>query len=201
MKTTTKSGTGSVFKRINWLKFTIVVVVAIVLSIGLTYLLKNQLARYDLSNLHNSFVVYLALFGIAILVNLSFVPVPVAISLMIALSATFNPLLVALVASLGACIGEMSGYVIGYLGKKVAIPEGLVGYESVHRWVEKFGVWAIAFLSFQPVLPIEVGGIVAGASRMLVYKFLPALWLGKFPKYLILIYAGDILIKILPFLR
>lgn len=71
----------------------------------------------------------------------------------------------------------------------------------MHGWVERWGFWAIAFLSFQPLLPIEIGGFIAGAARMPVNKFLPALWLGKFPKYLGLIYAGFGLVHFLPFWR
>jgi membrane protein DedA with SNARE-associated domain len=48
---------------------------------------------------------------------------------------------------------------------------------------------------------MEVGGINAGAAKMPVAKFLPALWVGKFPKYIILIYAGLGLIRFLPFLK
>jgi uncharacterized membrane protein YdjX (TVP38/TMEM64 family) len=56
--------------------------------------------------------------------------------------------------------------------------------------MNRHGLWAIAFLAFQPVLPFDIGGIIAGAAKMSLWKFLPALWLGKFPKYLILTYLG-----------
>jgi leucyl-tRNA synthetase/membrane protein YqaA with SNARE-associated domain len=110
-------------------------------------------------------------------------------------------LLVALACSLGASLCEMSGYYAGALGKKIAIPDELSGYKLMQRWIQKYGVWAIALLSFQPLLPIEVGGFIAGAARMPVRKFLPALWLGKYPKYIILMYGGLGLIRLLPFLR
>jgi uncharacterized membrane protein YdjX (TVP38/TMEM64 family) len=95
----------------------------------------------------------------------------------------------------------MSGYYAGVLGKKVALANETKGYQLMKKWIDKYGFWAIAFLSFQPVLPIEIGGIIAGAAKMPVAKFLPALWVGKFPKYLILIYAGLGLIRFLPFLK
>jgi hypothetical protein len=60
---------------------------------------------------------------------------------------------------------------------------------------------AIAFLSFQPILPIEIGGFIAGAARMPIHTFLPALWIGKFPKYLVLIYLGSTLFRFIPLLR
>jgi len=36
---------------------------------------------------------------------------------------------------------------------------------------------------------------------MPVHKFLPALFLGKFPKYIVMVYAGIGLIDWLPFLK
>jgi uncharacterized membrane protein YdjX (TVP38/TMEM64 family) len=141
------------------------------------------------------------LFGITLLINLSFIPLPIAVSLMIAAAAKFNPVLIALVCSFGACIGEMSGYYAGLLGKKIAFAGENRWYQLMKGWIDRWGFWAIAFLSFQPILPIEVGGIIAGAAKMPVKKFFPALWVGKFPKYLILIYAGLGLIRFLPFLK
>ena len=69
--------------------------------------------------------------------------------------------------------------------RKVAIPDELNGYKLMKGWIDKFGFWAIAFISFQPILPIEVAGIIAGTARMPVGKFLPALIAGKITKYVI----------------
>ena len=123
---------------------------------------------------------------------------PFAVSLMIAAAPVWNPVLIALVGSLGASLGEFSSYLMGFLGKQVAIHGEMPGYNMMQRWVQRYGWWAITFLSFQPILPIEVGGFVAGLAKMPVYQFLPALRLGKFPKYLILIYAGAALIRFVP---
>jgi uncharacterized membrane protein YdjX (TVP38/TMEM64 family) len=87
------------------------------------------------------------------------------------------------------------------LGNKIAIPDDLNGYRLMKRWIDKYGFWAIAFISFQPLLPIEVAGIISGAARMPVRKFLPALILGKVPKYIILVYAGLGIIHFIPFLK
>jgi uncharacterized membrane protein YdjX (TVP38/TMEM64 family) len=58
-------------------------------------------------------------------------------------------------------------------------------------------MWAITFLAFQPVIPFDLGGLIAGTARMPLRKFLLGLFLGKFPKYLILAYAGVDLIHLL----
>jgi membrane protein YqaA with SNARE-associated domain len=116
--------------------------------------------------------------------------VPLASAIMVSIATQWNPFLVALFASFGGTLGELSGYFAGYIVEKSAINESTPGYNRIRGWMNRNGPWAIAFLAFQPVLPFDIGGIIAGAARMSLWKFLPALWLGKFPKYLILTYFG-----------
>jgi membrane protein DedA with SNARE-associated domain len=186
--------------KIHWMKLALTIIAVFALSVLLYWILKRFVEPH-ISLSHVVWAAYLTLFGITLLINLSFIPLPLAVSLMIAAAGQYNPVMIALVCSVGACVGEMSGYYVGLLGKKVALANEGRGYQLMKRWIDKHGFWAIAFLSFQPVLPIEVGGIIAGAAKMPVAKFLPALWVGKFPKYIILIYAGLGLIRFLPFLK
>lgn len=185
-------------KKVNWRRLTITVVVFIIISLGLAYAGQIFLGRFDLVSFSSAPVAYLTLFGIALVVNLSFLPLPFAVSVMIAAASKWDPVVVALFGSLGASLGETSSYYVGRIGKRIAIPDEVRGYQLIQGWIRKYGLWAIAFLSFQPVLPFEIGGFVAGTARMPMSKFFPALWLGKFPKYIILIYAGAHIINLLP---
>jgi membrane protein YqaA with SNARE-associated domain len=186
--------------KIHWMKLALTIIAVFALSV-LLYWVLQRFVEPHISLSHVVWAAYLTLFGVTLLINLSFIPLPFAVSLMIAASGQYNPVMIALVCSLGASLGEMSGYYVGLLGKKVALANEGRGYQLMKKWIDKYGFWAIVFLSFQPVLPIEVGGIIAGAAKMPVGKFLPALWVGKFPKYIILIYAGLGLIRFLPFLK
>jgi membrane protein YqaA with SNARE-associated domain len=118
---------------------------------------------------------------------------------MIAIATKWNPVMVALAASVGGMLGELSGYYAGYLGKKIAIDEHAIGYKRVAGWMHRYGLWAILFLAFQPVIPFDLGGLIAGGARMPLWKFLPALWAGKFLKYITVCYSGLGLIRFLPF--
>lgn len=187
--------------RIRWSTLSLVLVVFVILSVGLAYLVQNFVARLHLPLNDFELLAYLIVFGIAVIVNLSFVPLPFLVSIMIVVAAKWNPLLVALCGSLGASLGEFSGYYVGLISKKLAIPDNLLGYKRIQRWIERYGLWAIAFLSFQPILPVEIGAFIAGTAKMPIHNFLPALWLGKFPKYLILIYLGNTLMHLVPFLQ
>ena len=187
-------------RRVDWLKLSLIVVAFLILGLVLSGVL-IYFVRLHFTLPKTQWIGYLSIFAIVLVMNLSFIPLPFVIAILISAAAVWNPLLVALVCSLGACIGEMSGYYAGIIGKKVAIPDNLSGYQLMKRWIDKYGFWAIVFISFQPILPIEVAGIISGAARMPVRKFLPALLLGKIPKYTILMYAGLGIIHFVPFLK
>ncbi len=190
-------------KRVNqirWLKLLIATIGLLVISFGLAYVLQKLVVRFNLPLYRFAWLAYLIVFGVSLAANLTIIaPVPFAMSIMIAAATEWNPLLVALSASIGATIGELSGYYAGYLGRKIAVVHNATGYIRVERWIQRYGAWTIFFLAFQPVLPFDVGGVIAGAARMPLQKFLPALWGGRFPKYVVFVYAGIGLIHILPF--
>ena len=188
-------------KKINWFKLGVIFVLFVIFSAIVAYATQMIFTSFHLPIHKYEPAAYLTIFLVSMVVNLSLIPLPFAVSLMIAASAIWNPILVALAGSLGASLGEMSYYYLGYLSKKVAIPDDIVGYQTVKSWVDKYGMWAIAFLSFQPVIPIEIGGLVAGLAKYPLGKFLIALWIGKFPKYIILIYLGSALMHLIPALR
>lgn len=187
-------------RKVQWLKLLLIAAAVTIFSVVFSIILIH-IIRTHFTLPKTQWIGYLSIFAIILVMNLSFIPIPLVISIMIAAAAVWNPLLVILVSSAGACVGEMSGYYTGLLGKKIAIPDNLSGYKLMKKWIDRYGFWAIAFLSLQPILPIEVAGIIAGAARMPVRKFLPALILGKIPKYIIIVYAGLGVIRFIPFLK
>jgi uncharacterized membrane protein YdjX (TVP38/TMEM64 family) len=188
-------------RRNRWLKLVLTFLGFIVISLGLGYLIRYFLARYHIPLNIPTWKALLLVFGILTVINLSVLPLPFGISIMLVAAAIWNPILVTLSGSLGATLGEFSGYFFGYLGKRISIDENTPGYKMVHGWLVKYGMWAITLLSFQPIIPFEIGGFIAGAVKMPINRFLPAIWIGKFPKYLMLIYLGNTLMHHIPFLR
>jgi uncharacterized membrane protein YdjX (TVP38/TMEM64 family) len=183
-------------KNWRWVKLGLTILVFVGVSIGLGYLFQRLLSDYQIPQDIPLWLVLLIIFGILAAVNLTLLPLPFGVSIMIAAAGLWNPALVALAGSLGATLGEFSGYFFGYLGKRVSIREDTPFYKTVCRWVNKYGMWAIAFISFQPIIPFDIGGFVAGITRMPVRKFVIAVWIGKFPKYLIFVYVGEVVINL-----
>ncbi len=185
--------------QIHWVRLGIALIGLVIISLGLTYVLQKSVAgvRFPLQDFAS--VAYLVVFVVSLISNLTIIaPVPFAISIMIAAATEWNPVLVALAASIGGSLGELSGYYAGYLGKKIALSQDLIEHSRVEYWIQRYGVWAIAGLAFQPIIPFDLGGLVAGAAKMPLRKFLLALFAGKFPKYLIFTYAGIGVIHFMP---
>ncbi|OGO21023.1 MAG: hypothetical protein A2144_10975 [Chloroflexi bacterium RBG_16_50_9] len=183
----------------RWLQFAILLIVLIALSFGLAYAFQQVLSPFEATLYKLAWLAYLGVFGVMLLGNMTIIaPVPVTTAIMIALATRWDPILVSLFASIGGSLGELSGYYAGYIGKKKIISGRLQGYNRIEGWMSRYGLWAVFFLALQPVLPFDIAGLAAGASRMPMWKFLAALWQGKFIKYIIISYSGVSLIHFLP---
>lgn len=187
-------------KNNRWLRLAIALTLVVLISLGLAIPfnwilspLKDDLQQY-------AWLAYLIILGASLLSNLTVVaPVYVFTTLMVTAAGIYNPALIALSAAVGGTLGEMSGYFAGYLGKKIVFDKYPEAQERVSRWVNRYGILAISLLAFQPVIPFDMAGMIAGAAKMSVPKFLIGCFLGKFPKYLIACYFYSLLKEYLPF--
>jgi membrane protein YqaA with SNARE-associated domain len=64
--------------------------------------------------------------------------------------------------------------------------------------MERYGPWGIFLVSVQPILPVDIAGLLAGASKLPVWKFLVPCWAAKFIKYLLACYFGGKILDLLP---
>jgi uncharacterized membrane protein YdjX (TVP38/TMEM64 family) len=178
-------------KRKTWLSAAIYGVALIGISVGLVYLLHCLEAHFDISTTEYALTAYLVVFGITLAGNASIiVPVHIHVAIMMAAASQWDPILIALIASVAGTIGEITGYYAGYLGKKIIVSESTPGYNRVVGWVNRYGPLAIFLLSLQPILPFDIAGLVAGASKISLWKFLLPCWAGRFPKYILFCYFG-----------
>src|SRR5512136_2960669 len=94
--------------KIHWLRLALILVGFLVISAILGYFLQVRLSRFQIPEGISDWYVYMIVFGVALAVNLSVIPLPFAIALMIIAASRWNPVLVALAGSLGASLGEFS---------------------------------------------------------------------------------------------
>jgi uncharacterized membrane protein YdjX (TVP38/TMEM64 family) len=95
-------------------------------------------------------------------------------------------------------LGEITGYYAGYLGKRIIVSESTPGYNRVASWMSHYGWLAIFLFSLQPILPFDIAGLIAGAAKIPLWKFLLPCWAGKFPKYIMFCYFGLGIFRLLP---
>ncbi|MEK7061542.1 MAG: VTT domain-containing protein [Patescibacteria group bacterium] len=132
---------------------------------------------------------YLGIFVISVLGNATIVlPVPVILTAFLG-GGIFNPLLVGLISSFGATIGELTGYIAGRSGRVVVKDNSK--FEKIEKWMAKYGMWTIFVLAVIPNPAFDLAGIVSGATKIPVWKYFLVTWAGKFIKFLTFAYIGS----------
>lgn len=109
-----------------------------------------------------------------------------------ALGKVLNPVAIGVVAGAGAAIGECTGYLAGVGGK--AIIEDRPVYARFHRWITRYGPFAIFVMAAVPNPLFDIGGIISGATGMPLWQFVLATWMGKSVRYVLLAYSGGLLL-------
>jgi len=141
---------------------------------------------------------YLGVFIISLVLN-STVIIPVsAMAIIASLGPVLPPaFLVGVVGGIGAAIGEMTGYVAGRAGRELLAKNKI--YMRVEGWVQRWGMMAVFVLSVFPFL-FDIVGIIAGATRMPIWKFFIACLFGRMILYIAVAYIGVALIDSIPWL-
>lgn len=109
-----------------------------------------------------------------------FIPAP---GLIIAASTavTLNPILIGIFGGFGAAIGELVGYAAG---KGFADIQNKDLFSKYKHLIEKYGMFAIFFLSAIPNPLFDIASIAAGAVKMPTKRFFIAVLLGNIMKYM-----------------
>lgn len=139
---------------------------------------------------------YLGVFAFSLIGALSiFLPVPDSLTvftisgLKVGGSYLFEPIWIATAAGIGSMIGEFSGYLLGFGGRKAITGRYKKNVDFLIRVFNKFGAVAIFIFALTP-LPDDLIFIPLGVMHYNPFKaILPAL-AGKFLMNLIIAYGG-----------
>jgi membrane protein YqaA with SNARE-associated domain len=105
----------------------------------------------------------------------------------------YSPILVAAVAAIGACLGDMLGYLFGHSGRKLT-KKKLDRHKAV-RFLEKHfhrhGALIIFFLAVIPNPFFDAIGILAGIVNYPPVKFFTIMLVGRFLRYWLLAQVGS----------
>ncbi len=184
----------------GWKRPIIIWVVSLLLfSGGLFYLFRFIEVFFETSLAGFAPYAYGIVFVVALLTAATIIfPLP-ATAIVAAAAAKWDPVIVALVAGSGAAIGELAGYYAGYFAGKVILKQRRAGFERAITLMNRYGVWAVSFVALIPVVLFDIVGLVAGALRMPVWKFLLACWVGRLGRAFLEAFIGVGLLRfILP---
>ena len=166
-------------------------VLGIVLAIAmmLPYLfLRDELRRF-------SGLGYLGLFLSCVISNLSvFLPTSSTVYVLLA-SSVLNPALCVILGSAGAALGELGSY---YSGRMFGLSENREKQYApwkikIAAYMDRHGFLTVLFFALVPMPVFDVAGVVAGAEKMKLWKYMLAGFIGKALKYscvLLLVRAG-----------
>lgn len=118
------------------------------------------------------------------------IPIPYTVALL-AISATgqFNLFLLAVAAGLGAAVGELVGYGLGYAGRGFVSKKHNRRFNAMRKILDRFGMPAVFIFALTP-LPDDLLFIPLGFMRYNFWKvFIPCV-AGKFLMSLIIVHVG-----------
>lgn len=117
-------------------------------------------------------------------------PLPAATFVFLA-GAILNPLILGVVAGIGAALGELVGYSLGFGGRKITEKNFKAKLERAERMFEKYGGFLVLILFAATPLPDDIVGIAGGVLKYEIKKFFSAVLIGKVIFHLILAFAGN----------
>ncbi|MCC7117358.1 MAG: VTT domain-containing protein [Anaerolineales bacterium] len=131
---------------------------------------------------------YPGIFLIMLVANATIILPAPGVAIVFAMGSIFNPVGVAFAAGAGGALGELTGYLAGYSGQ--AMVENTKVYDRIYPWVKKYGAWVILILSAIPNPFFDLAGMAAGISKIPLWQFLLACWVGQTIKMALFAYAG-----------
>jgi membrane protein YqaA with SNARE-associated domain len=139
---------------------------------------------------------YFGTFIITIILNATILLPVSSLAMVMAMGAVLpSPVLVGIAGGLGAAIGELTGYVAGRSGRELVARSRM--YNRIEGWVARWGWIAVFFLSVFPFV-FDIVGIIAGALRMPLWKFLVACALGRVVCYVVMATVASLGVRLLP---
>src|SRR5512146_2579725 len=134
-------------------RLTLLRISALVFVVGISvvlYIYRDKVHQLEALGYPGIFLV--SLFSSATII----LPVPGVLFTSI-MGAVFNPFWVAIAAGTGAALGELSGYLAGFSGQ--AVIENTSRYETLTRWMRKYGDLTILVLAVIPNPAFDLAGL------------------------------------------
>lgn len=147
------------------------------------FLFQEKLSQFKALGLFGIFLINF--FGSATL----FLPAP-AIASVFAGGVIYSPMLVAILSALGASLGDMIGFFLGYSGKQIFLKKDHKWYGLLKDVFQRFGGIIVFLFAFIPNPLFDGVGIIAGAFSYPPRRFFIFLLAGRLLRNIFLAYLG-----------
>ncbi len=176
-------------KKNSWVGWTRILFGLLVLMILSYFVSTNQSFLLKYSNYG-----YLGILISCFIANSTvFLPAPSS-TIVFTFASVYSPTIVATVGALGAALGEIVGYGLGYSGRAVIDDKK---YQVIKQWTSRYGFGAIFLFAFLPLPLFDLVGVSSGVLRIPFFGFFIPTFLGKWLKMAIYALLGA---GMLPFL-
>jgi len=133
---------------------------------------------------------YVGAFLVSLVASATIVLPAPGLAVIIAMSTSFDPVLLGIVGGIGSAVGELSGYIAGATGNALIPKEQRKHIDWLQPLTEKYGGWLLGLFSAIPFPLFDLAGMIAGVVRMPIWVFLLSVSIGKSLKYIFLIWIG-----------
>lgn len=179
-------------------------VVTLVVVIALFFVIiwqRKNISEYSIWLAQYAGLKYLGIFILSMAASATLIiPIP-GLAMTSALGAIspdpWDPLWVGISSGLGATVGELTGYMLGFSGR-MAIPYTKT-YERVVGWMAKWGNWTIFVLALIPNPLFDIAGLASGILKYPAWKFMLLGAAGRVPKHVFFSYLGYWGLQAMPF--
>jgi len=132
---------------------------------------------------------YLSVFAISLLSSATvLIPAP-GLAVVFAMGGALDPLTLGIVAGIGSGLGELSGYIAGASGRGLILRnKGINGH--LHWFTTRYTYPALFVLAVLPLPVFDLAGVMAGALKLRVSRFLAVVISGKIVKHVLVAMMG-----------
>jgi membrane protein YqaA with SNARE-associated domain len=117
-------------------------------------------------------------------------------AIVIAMSATLDPVLLGIAAGTGSAIGELTGFLAGD-GVRDLVSSRIKETKRIEELVNRYDVAAIFALAFIPNPLFDIAGVIAGGLKIAWWRFLVSCAAGRILRYVLLAAIGGFTLHLL----
>jgi len=124
--------------------------------------------------------------------SLVFLPAYASFLIPLYVGLHFDPWQILVVLLVGAVLGEIVNYYLGYVGSKYVLHQHI---RKAEKWVNKWGLMSIFIVNAIPIFPADVVNTLVGFFRMDMKMYVIWMSLGKLLQYTLLIFGIEFFFK------